>query len=202
MRGAGVVPNQQLCMAVARDSARRWPRSGCRAPESPGPQYGAGSPLSNAARKLWAAAHIFPWRIRSGGARRLAMAAHVSVSPQGAPCHRAGTREHARVRAADQGRSPACTATPAAPGRNAEHARLDRVRQGNSAARAADQGHAGVGAHGAVVGARRRRRRTVRPQPVDAPFGSGRRQPSRGVGLRRVTPGTRPRPVAGSPGQR
>ena len=78
--GAGIAPNQQLCMAAARESARRRPRSGCRAPESPGPQCGAGSPLSNAARKWWAAAHIFPWRIRPGGARRLAMAAHVSVS--------------------------------------------------------------------------------------------------------------------------
>ncbi len=202
MRGAGVAPNQQSvhggCAGIRAQAAAVWmpgpgiARSAMRGGKPPferRTEIVGGGPHFPVVDPVW-------WRTPSRRGRACL------GQPKGAPCHRAGTREHARLRAADQGRSPACTATPAAPGRNAEHARLDRVRQGNSAARAADQGHAGVGAHGAVVGARRRRRRTVRPQPVDAPFGSGQRRPSRGLGLRRVTPGTRPRPVAGSPGQR
>ena len=105
-----------------------------------------------------------------------AVCAATRVTARAPRCPRPARRFRRRRRDDPQLHAPRRVSNPVAA--------LDRVRQGNSAARAADQGHAGVGAHGAVVGARRRRRRTVRPQPVDTPFGSGRRRPSRGVGLR------------------
>jgi len=76
-------PDQQPARRLRGNS-----RTGSRGPDGrlrnrPGRNAARDAPSSNAARKLRAAAHIFPRRMRPDGARRVALAAHTSVSTLG-----------------------------------------------------------------------------------------------------------------------
>ena len=75
--------NELVVRGRRTELAHRQPRFGWQAPESPRPQCGAGAPFRTPHEKLRAAAHIFPRRIRPDGARRVALAAHTSVSTLG-----------------------------------------------------------------------------------------------------------------------
>ena len=117
MRGAGVAPNQQSvhggCAGIRAQAAAVWmPGPGIARPATRGGKPPFRTPHGNCGRRPT----FFPWRIRPGGARRLAMAAHVSVSPRAPRATVQGRGDTLDYGAADQGSSPTCTATPAAPG--------------------------------------------------------------------------------------